>query len=144
MLCEGCPGIPDPRASGSSRRNYNYYYLFVFNINAGTLINCTLTSEHTATGIPASPCSCAVYYPWFLSGSCSTQPPPMVMVLIYLMCLCLSVGALTGCGSWCYQFVQQCFSTCLAIFLSCSSGLLRSSLPAMCTSNLLTKLPRII
>lgn len=112
--CEGHPSIPNLRASWSSRKKYNYYYLFIFNLDAGSLISCTLSSEHTATGTPASPCSCIA------PGSCvkmTLHPTPThADGLLYLLYPCLTGCAPPGRASWCCPFVWLCFSTHLPIF----------------------------
>lgn len=94
--CEGHPSTPNLRASGSSRENYNYYYLFILNLDAGSLINCTLTSEHTATGAPASPCSRLVHCSWFLCQDDPAPDPTHADCLVCLLCplyLCVPLQA---------------------------------------------------
>lgn len=115
--CEGHPSIPNLRASRSSRKNYNYYCLFIFNLEAGSLISCTLSSEHTATGTPASPCPCLVHCSWFLCQD-DTAPNPHpcwwsdIFTVPLFICVCF------------YRPSQLVLSVCLVVLFHTSSHLL--------------------
>lgn len=118
--CEGHPSTPNLRASGSSRENCNYYYLFILNLDAGSLMNCTLNSEHTAIGTPASPCSRLVHCSWFLCQDLLHPTPPMLIAwciyCAFFICVCP------------YRTSQLVPSVCLVVLFHASSHLLSHSL----------------